>query len=219
MAETSRVTIAGEALTLIPERAVYWAARETLLVADPHFGKAAAFRAGGIPVPRGTTAGTLARLDRAIDRTGARRIVFLGDFLHARAGRQPATIAALARWRATRADLEVLLVRGNHDLRAGDPPTDLRIRVVGERISETPFVLAHHPEISDHGYVLAGHIHPGATLTGAGRQRERFACFWFGERCGVLAAFGEFTGLAAIRPRAGDRVFVVADDTVIEAAA
>jgi metallophosphoesterase superfamily enzyme len=36
-----------------------------LLVADPHFGKAATFRALGVRVPRGTTEGTLARLAAA----------------------------------------------------------------------------------------------------------------------------------------------------------
>ena len=81
--------IAGEQLVLLPERAAYWRRVQTLLVADPHFGKAAAFRAAGVPVPRGTTTGSLARLDAALARTGATRIVFLGDFLHARVGREP----------------------------------------------------------------------------------------------------------------------------------
>ena len=81
--------IAGERVSLLPERAAYWERTRTLLVADPHFGKAAAFRAAGVPVPRGTTTGSLTRLDAALARTGAARIVFLGDFLHAREGREP----------------------------------------------------------------------------------------------------------------------------------
>jgi hypothetical protein len=36
--------VAGEKLGLFAERAIYWPARSTLLVADPHFGKAATFR-------------------------------------------------------------------------------------------------------------------------------------------------------------------------------
>ena len=88
----SCVAIAGEHLHLLAERAVYWERTSTLLVADPHFGKAAAFRAGGVPVPRGTTTENLRRLDRAIARTNARRVIFLGDFLHAREGRAPETL-------------------------------------------------------------------------------------------------------------------------------
>jgi hypothetical protein len=34
----------------------------------------------------------------------------------------------------------------------------------------------------------------------------------------VLPAFGAFTGSAVVRPRAGDQVFVVADDEVMRVA-
>ena len=61
-----RITVAGEALLLLPERAAYIERTRTLLIADAHFGKAAAFRAAGVLVPRGTTGGTLGRLD-AVD--------------------------------------------------------------------------------------------------------------------------------------------------------
>lgn len=208
-------TVAGEALHLLAERAAYWPRMRTLLVADAHWGKAAAFRAGGIPVPGGTTTGTLERLDRALARTGAERVVFLGDLLHARAGRQPRTLAALAAWRARHAGLALVLVRGNHDRHAGDPPDELGIHCVDAPLVEPPFALAHHPEPSAAGFVLAGHLHPGVRLAGGGGLRERLPCFWFGARVGVLPAFGEFTGLADVRPTFGDLLYVVAGNEVI----
>ena len=208
--------VAGEPLTLMPERVAFWQRRETLLVADPHWGKAATFRASAIPVPRGTTAEGLARLDRAIHRTGARRVVFLGDYLHARDGRAPDTLRSLAHWRTANRDLDVILVRGNHDHHAGDPPVEAGIRCVDAPLTEPPFVLAHHPARSDEGYTLAGHLHPGAQLVGRGRMRERLPCFWLGKSCGVLPAFGDFTGLADVSADPGDRVFVVAGGEVVE---
>ena len=63
--------------------------------------------------------------------------------------------------------------------------------------------------------MLAGHIHPAISLAGPGRQRERLPCFLFGERIGLLPAFGDFTGGATVRPRPGDRVFGVAGDEVV----
>ena len=90
------VDVQGEKLVLSAERAMFWPRAETLLIADAHFGKAASFRASGVPVPRGTTADALARVDTLIDRTSARRIVFLGDFLHAKEGRAPTTVRAIA---------------------------------------------------------------------------------------------------------------------------
>jgi metallophosphoesterase superfamily enzyme len=65
---------------------------------------------------------------------------------------------------------------------------------------------------------LSGHLHPAAVLDGAGRQALKLPCFWFGRRVGVLPAFGDFTGCAAIRAVAGDRVFVVAENRVLAVA-
>jgi uncharacterized protein len=212
------VEIAGETLTLLPERAAYWTRARTLLVADPHWGKAATFRASAIPVPRGTTTEGLARLDAIVARTAAVRVIFLGDYLHARDGRSPETLRVLADWRVANSRLDLVLVRGNHDRRAGDPPPELGVTSVDAPMVESPFVLAHHPTSSVDGYVLAGHLHPGASLTGRGRMHERLPCFWLGRGCGVLPAFGEFTGLADVTPEPGDRVFAVAGGTVMEVA-
>jgi uncharacterized protein len=209
------VRIAGEDLTLLPERAVWWAERRTLLVADPHFGKAATFRALGVPVPRGTTTGTLGRLDAIIARTSPTRVVFLGDFLHAVEGRDSETLRVLNEWRRRHGALEMTLVRGNHDARAGDPPRELEIHCETGPLANGSFVLDHHPRRSADGYVLCGHIHPAVTLTGAGRQHSRLPCFWFGRDVGVLPAFGEFTGVAEVEVQLGDQVFVVADDVVM----
>jgi DNA ligase-associated metallophosphoesterase len=210
------VTVRGEDLRLLAERALFVPRTGTLLVADAHWGKAAAFRASAVPVPGEMTAADLSRLAGALARTGARRLVVLGDLLHAREGRDPDTFAAVAGWRAAHRGLEVVLVRGNHDRRAGDPPADWGFACSAEPLPEPPFVLRHHPEESPDGYVLAGHVHPGVKLLGRGRQRVRAACFHFGPRVGLLPAFGSFTGLALVEPRRGDRVFVVADGEVLD---
>lgn len=212
----ARVTLAGEPLRLLPERVAYIERTQTLLVADAHVGKAAAFRSAGVLVPRGTTSGTLARLDAAIGRMHPRRVVFLGDLLHAREGRAPETLRVLAEWRAQHPGIRMQLVRGNHDARAGDPPDSVGIECADAPVVESPFVLAHHPMQSSDGYVLCGHLHPGVRLAGPAREHSRLPCFWFREGVGVLPAFGEFTGLADVEASAGDRVWVAAGDSVID---
>ncbi|HJR67627.1 MAG TPA: ligase-associated DNA damage response endonuclease PdeM [Gemmatimonadaceae bacterium] len=211
-----RVDTCGEELVLLPERAVFWPRTETLLVADAHFGKAASFRAAGVPVPHGTTADALTRVDALLDRTSARRVVFLGDFLHAKEGRSPNTVRALAEWRSRCHAIAMTLVRGNHDRRAGDPPAEIAIDCVDAPLREEPFAFTHHPRAVPGAYVLAGHLHPAAVMTGPARQRERLPCFWLGAEIGVLPAFGDFTGVAEVSPAAGDRVFVIADESVFE---
>ncbi len=211
-----RVTIEGEDLVLLAERAVYWPGEETLLVADPHFGKAAAFRVSGIPVPSGTTGDALERLTSAVLRTCARKVTFLGDLLHAKAGRSKGMFDALATWRDAHPRVEVVLVRGNHDRAAGDPPKELAIECVNSPHRAGPFVLAHYPIASADGYVLAGHVHPCVRLYGAGRQRVRLPCFVFGPKAGILPAFGDFTGFADSDPEPHASVYAIADGMVVQ---
>ncbi len=210
-----RIDLQGEPLELLPERALLWERTATLIVADAHLGKAASFRAAALPMPGGTTSGTLSRLSLALSRSGARRLLILGDFFHARSGRTDRTLTAIAEWRERHAGLEIVLVRGNHDRGAGDPPREWQFDCRDEPWVEAPFAFRHHPAEEASGYVLAGHVHPAVALAGPGRQRERLPCFLFGERIGILPAFGDFTGGTTVRPRPGDRVYGVAGDEVV----
>jgi DNA ligase-associated metallophosphoesterase len=207
--------VAGEGLLLLPERAAYWPARQTLFIADFHLGKAASFRHAGIALPSGTTGENVERLGRALHRTHAKHVVFLGDFLHSAEGRAAATLARFGAWRAARKSIELTLVRGNHDRKAGDPPAEWEIACVEEGGTLGPFVLNHEPGPSRGGYALAGHVHPAVRLTGDG-ESLRLPCFWFARRYGVLPAFGAFTGSAVVRPRSGDQVFVIAEQEVLK---
>lgn len=191
-------------LTLLPQRAVFQPQTRTLWIADPHFGKAASFRALGQPVPRGTTDENLRRIGALLDAQDARRLVVLGDFLHGRAGRSQGLFARLAAWRGARPELDCIVVRGNHDARAGDAPPDCGFESVDE-----PFALEgvegwHHvagPLEPEGPLILAGHIHPVIRLAGPGRDRLRLPCFCLRGREIVLPAFGEFTGGHPVDPR------------------
>jgi DNA ligase-associated metallophosphoesterase len=207
------VQAGGQPLVLLPERAAFLPESATLLVADAHFGKAQAFRRQGVPVPAGTTARNLATLTTLLARTGARRLVFLGDLLHARHAHTSALAGAFTAWRAQHAPVAMTLVRGNHDDQAGDPPADWGIEVVDEPLAAGGFALRHHPAPEPGRYVLAGHLHP-AVWVGQGPGRLRLPCFHLGPAIGVLPAFGGFTGMHPVRPRPGERLFVVADDVV-----
>lgn len=215
-----RIRLAGEDLLLHASGAAALPGHDTLLVADAHFGKAVSFRRLGVPVPRGTTRATLDALSAALQATGCRRIVFLGDFLHSARSHAPTTLQEIAQWRADHAALDLVLVRGNHDARAGDPPASLGIQVVSEPQALGPFALCHHPQPRPGAYVLAGHWHPCVSVQGRAFDRLRLPCFWFGDASanpvGVLPAFGSFTGMHRIELRPGDRVYPVAGDQVRE---
>lgn len=206
-------TLAGERVLLLAQKALYWPREKMLVVADIHFGKAAAFRALGVPVPRGTTSENLAALDALIAAQAVAHIVFLGDFLHAKAAHASATVAAMLAWRARHADLRLTLVRGNHDAHAGDPSALLRIDIVDEPYLRAPFAFCHHPYLDAGAYVLAGHVHPVYRLASA-RDALRLPCFLFGPARAVLPSFGSFTGGHPVSPQADEQVWVCAGDTV-----
>lgn len=205
-------------LWLLADKAVYWPEQQALLVADIHFGKAAAYRRLGQPVPHGTTQANLQRLDALLARYSCRQLIFLGDFLHAPESQTPATLAQLHRWRAQYPQLEITLIRGNHDRRAGDPPATLDMKIVAEPLLLGPFALQHEPTLHPSHHVLAGHLHPAYRLRGRGRQTLRLPCFCIGPRISLLPAFGSFTGMMEVDADPGRRLYVVGDDIVWRAA-
>jgi DNA ligase-associated metallophosphoesterase len=209
----SAIDVAGELLLLLPEKAVFWPAQKMLIIADIHFGKAASFRALGIPVPRGTTTENLLGLDALIDAHGAEHVVFLGDFLHARAAHASSTQQAMRAWRERRRSLRLTLVRGNHDKHAGDPAAVLGIELVDEPHMVGPFAFCHHPDLDTAGYALAGHVHPAWVLA-TRFDSLRLPCFVVGSERMILPSFGSFTGGHVVSREPGDAIFVTSGEAV-----
>lgn len=207
--------VAGVPLRLLPQRAAFLPKAGLLLVADLHLGKAQSFRRLGVPVPRGTTAESLARLEAALAATGARGVAFLGDLIHSARSKSPATWDEVAAWRTRHPGLALTLVRGNHDRHAGDPPPEWGIDCVEEPLRLGPLALAHHPEPVEGAYVLAGHLHPAVFLGGRAHDGLRLPCFHFGAGVGVLPSFGAFTGSHVLRRAPGDRVYAVHEGGVV----
>lgn len=209
-----RIEWAEQELELYPERAVYWPGRRTLVIADAHFGKGASFREAGVPVPEGVTEADAARLGGLVRRTGAERLIVLGDLLHAPAAQGEATRRVLEQWRSAHRQMEIILVEGNHDRRAGWPASQLDIKTLAQPLVEPPLAFCHEPAQQEGMAVLAGHVHPAVRLHDADGSTLRVPCFWFGWRLAVLPAFGRFTGSHVVRPRGGDRVYAVGPDAV-----
>lgn len=201
-------------LQLWPQKAAYDPDRQLLLVADAHLGKAVSFRRLGVPVPEATTLTALSQLDALIAATGARGITFLGDLLHSVRSHAAGTLAQVQAWRERHPALSLTLVRGNHDAHAGDPPAALGVEAVDGPLHIGPWALVHEPQTVQGAYALAGHVHPCAVLRGRGGDRLRLPCFHFGTHCGVLPAFGPFTGMHALAAAAGEQRFAVAGDRV-----
>jgi len=197
MAEALEVVLAGERMRLLADRALYWPARRRLLIADLHLGKADAFRASGIALPRGGSARDLARLGALLADTAATSVWILGDVLHGRTD--------LSHWRGAwnafrdaHRGLEIVALAGNHDRALRE--AGLGILIAGEEARDGPFLLAHAPKPDADEHVLCGHLHPVLKLP----RQARAPVFWLRRDCTVLPAFSAFTGGVSVALASGE---------------
>ena len=204
------IAAAGETLLCLSEHALVWPAERTLFVADVHLGKAASFRAAGVPLPSGHSVYDLDRLAALICDHDVRRLVILGDLVHAQTSYTQALDRKFRDFRSRHEHVEMLLVRGNHDLHAGDAPPEWGLRIVAEPFALGPFACCHEPDTAcGEGYELAGHLHPAVRLETT-REGVTLPCFWQHERGMVLPAFGSLTGKFAVRLKPRESAVVVA---------
>lgn len=209
-------SINGEELWLLPEKAIWWPARRTLLLADVHLGKSMHFRQKGVNVPVQVLYDDIEVLNRLVCSLEAERVIVLGDLFHAKENSEWEVfgewlLECPAKWE---------LIKGNHDILTFDAYEKYNITIHEKALLEGPFLLTHHPldhfeYVPEGVYVLAGHVHPAVEVKGKAYQSLRVSCFYFGARQGLLPAFGRFTGNEVIETAKNDHVYVIAGDKVL----
>lgn len=205
--------IKGEDLWLLPQRALYWPSRKTLLIADLHLGKSTYFRQHGLNVPVEVLQKDLDCLDEILLKVEVKKLILLGDLFHNTENSEWEIFGA---WLKNKS-FKIHLVLGNHDILKKECYARFGIKVYKRRLSEPPFIFSHKPfkEVKADQYVFSGHIHPGIGIHGVkARQSVRVPCFWFGKQQAVLPAFGNFTGSEYIQPLTGDKIFAIAGDEI-----
>jgi DNA ligase-associated metallophosphoesterase len=202
-----------EQVVLFPQKALYWKKHRILLLADLHLGKINHFRKSGIAVPSKANDHNIEILLELIDLTKPTRVICLGDLFHSHYNPEWEVFGELVKHFS---NISFELVIGNHDIMS-DHQYQRKGIILHEALTIGPFLFTHHPleDIPENSYNVSGHIHPGVSLKGKGRQSITLPCFYFGSRQAYLPAFGSFTGLARISPRKEDRIFVVADNQVM----
>ena len=212
--KVQKTVLLGQTLMLHALGAAYWEETSTLILADLHIGKVSHFRKNGSAVPDAAATANLDRLIFLLLEFKPLRVLFLGDLFHSVHNPEwEAFEALLMRFPDIRFDL----VQGNHDILPAKCFQRANIHLYPEFLESGPFIFSHEPlpEGTFEKYNVGGHIHPGVRLKGPGKQYLRLPCFYFGAKQALLPAFGVFTGLGEIRPKAGDRIFVIAEDQLL----
>lgn len=190
--EAHVIRFRGHQFEPLPSGALYWAARETLLVADLHLEKMSSFARGGRFLPPYDTGMTLKQLETDLRRTGANRLIALGDSFHRDEGTSSLLPTDRTRLSGLTGECRFVWISGNHD-----PSPHALGGECATRLVEDGLTFAHEP-VRDIDGLVAGHLHPAARLRMEGRSTRR-ACFAYDSRLMVLPAYGASTGSLNIR--------------------
>ena len=182
-------SFAGETFEATPSGALFWRARQALLVADLHLEKASWFARLGQFLPPYDSHATLSALSAEVERSGATRLFCLGDSFHDRFGcdRLPANARELLS--SLTQKLDWVWIVGNHDPGFADH--------CGGRIEdevEIAGIILRHEAVPDEPRPeISGHFHPKLRLHLKGRQVSR-RCFVLSASKIIMPAFGALTG-------------------------
>ena len=201
-----RFSFCKHELMALPQGALYWPARNALLVADLHLEKASWFARLGQMLPPYDSIATLTELTAIQASTHAAEIWCLGDSFHDRHGCDRLPERARELLTALTSRTRWTWITGNHDPGFADHCGG----GIVEEAEVDGLVLRHEAEPAETRPELSGHLHPKLRITQRGRQVSR-RCFVATERKLVLPAFGALTGgldaghpeiLRAVGPRA-----------------
>lgn len=207
------IEILDEQFVLYPQKAIFWKSQNALLLSDLHLGKINHFRRAGIPVPSKANDHNLEVLIDVVRLCNPARIVCLGDLFHSHYNAEWEVFGEVVRYFSP---ITFELVLGNHDIMGKYQYSRKGIHI-HDALQIGKFLLTHHPleSVPEGMYNIAGHLHPGVSLRGKGRQALTLPCFFFGQNQALLPAFGKFTGLARIAPKKEDKVYVVAEEKIV----
>lgn len=208
------ISLQGEQVKLLPEKAIYWPAEKALIIADLHWGKTAHFRKNGIAIPIHTQNTDEVKLANLINRFNVERLIVAGDMFHSRENNE---VANFAHWREAHQQLHVDLVIGNHDILPAESYLSNKINVMDEMMDAGPFLVSHD-ELKEPGkFYIHGHVHPCCSIPATGRNKNlRLPCFCADNNRMILPSFGSFTGSHKVDTAGFKQVYVIADDEVLQ---
>ena len=194
------LTIAGATCALTCAGALWLPRTRTLVAGDLHLEKGSSRARRGELLPPYDTRHTLDRLDAELARLAPETLVLLGDSFH-----DPRAVARLLPEDALRLTFlargrRLVWIEGNHDVRRGVSALGALPGEVAEAVEVEGLTLRHEPQPGLRPGEVAGHLHPAARVSAAGRAVRRRAFLTDGERL-ILPAFGAYAGgLNALDP-------------------
>ncbi|MEA3080421.1 MAG: uncharacterized protein QOD54_89 [Sphingomonadales bacterium] len=182
-------SFAGETFAASADGALYWPAREALLVADLHLEKASWFARFGQFLPPYDSHATLTALGDEVERTGATRLYCLGDSFHDRFGCDRLAPSARELLTSLTSRLDWTWIVGNHDPGFADHCGG----TIADEVELGGIILRHEAVRGEPRPEISGHFHPKFRVSLRGRRVSR-RCFVASPTKLIMPAFGSLTG-------------------------
>ncbi len=186
------VCFAGNDLLLNNQRSIYWQAQNALIFSDLHSGKSAHFRKHGMAIPSYLHYSDLERLQFLIQHYQPKKIIIVGDLVHAAGNKE---VIDFKRLTSTFSTIDFHLIKGNHDRISEKLIKDLGIASVTENLVIDTIQFVHEPNSNHNIPTISGHIHPGIQIPLLKNSRKNLPCFVVQSSQIILPAFSKFTGL------------------------
>jgi DNA ligase-associated metallophosphoesterase len=182
-------SFAGETFEASADGALYWPAREALLVADLHLEKASWFALAGQFLPPYDSHATLTALAAEVERTRATRLYCLGDSFHDAFGCDRLDASARELLTSLTSRLDWTWIVGTHDPGFSDHCGGR----IADEIELGGILLRHEAQRTESRAEISGHFHPKLRVHLRGRQVSR-RCFVTSASKIIMPAFGSLTG-------------------------
>jgi DNA ligase-associated metallophosphoesterase len=202
-------------LVLTSLKAIWYESEKMLIISDLHAGKTQHFRKNGIPIPMGSLQTDLQQIEQLINYYKPGTLCITGDFFHSDFNKE---FYEIVEWRKKQVNLEIVIIKGNHDILDDRKYENIDIQVVKKSLKINELVLTHIYQEEDYKedvLVISGHIHPRITLRTSSRQYIKMQCYLLRNNHLLMPAFGSFTGGYNMDIMKGDRVFAIGGDKII----
>ena len=210
-------TLLNNTFWLSAQRCLYWEEERALIVSDLHFGKTGHFRKNGIAVPHKIYLEDLQRLVDQLTHYKPEKMIIVGDLFHSESNNE---LDLFVKWRKDFAEIDFILVKGNHDILSAE-----WYQRAGIRVKEGCFTLGEFDFLHDcsdaelsakkKNYTFSGHIHPGVMISGIGKQRLQFPCYYFSENSAILPAFSKFSGIALVKKKKNATIYAIVNQSLV----
>ena len=181
--------VADQTLWLSPSRIIYWEDEQAVIISDLHFGKTGHFRKSGIAIPQSAFRNDMQRLFEQIQHFQPRKIIIVGDMFHSKANKE---LEFFVKWRNDHAHLEIILVKGNHDILQTDWYEQSCIQLTNPSLYIKEFCFVHdlaifqNPEMAagpHHQFPLFKKTNPNIIILPAIFTRVSFSADWRNNHC------------------------------------